>query len=288
MAIADGALFGISSLDDLWQQRMVNGDNEMPLLWNDSASNLPIAFMMVHHTTCATTLFAGLTVAQSYPPDVVDKLATDSLPKLKEWLAKNPQDGCTFETAVRRREWSLSPPQHQSDLSPEERKDYTDTVLYLQSKPALTGAAAPGAKSRYKGYQPYWNWDRYTKDPVNSPLFDGGEASMGGNGAKESHEGITLPGTGIIPPADGGACVTEGPFKNPPRDIADDSNPEVDAEGEADPAYHLALLSNPAESHKLSTDLYDGLKDLEADLREFAASVGFCIVSVTGHALALK
>lgn len=43
MAIADGALFGIHSLDDLWQQKMVAGDNEMLLLWNESASALPIA-----------------------------------------------------------------------------------------------------------------------------------------------------------------------------------------------------------------------------------------------------
>jgi hypothetical protein len=39
-----------------------------------------------------------------------------------------------------------------SDLSPEERKDYTDAVLCLQSKPALTSAAAPGAKSRFDDY----------------------------------------------------------------------------------------------------------------------------------------
>jgi hypothetical protein len=65
---------------------------------------------------------------------------------------------------------------------------------------------------------------------------------------------------------------------SPPRDVADDSDPEVDAEGEDDPAYHPAPLSNPAESHKLSTDLYDSLEDLEADLREFTASTGFCIV----------
>ncbi|KAH6617437.1 hypothetical protein F5144DRAFT_586453, partial [Chaetomium tenue] len=43
MAIADGALFGISSPDDLWQQRIPDGDNETHLLWNDSASTLPIA-----------------------------------------------------------------------------------------------------------------------------------------------------------------------------------------------------------------------------------------------------
>jgi hypothetical protein len=42
MAIADGALFGIYSLEELWQQRMVDGDNEMPLLWDEPASALPI------------------------------------------------------------------------------------------------------------------------------------------------------------------------------------------------------------------------------------------------------
>jgi tyrosinase len=63
----------------------------------------------------------------------------------------------------------------------------------------------------------YWNWDRYAKDPTNSPLFDGSEGSMGGNGAKEAHQGIPIPGApspyNIIPPADGGGCVTTGPFK---------------------------------------------------------------------------
>jgi tyrosinase len=60
---------------------------------------------MVQHTTWATALFAALATAQSYPPDAVDKLAADSLPRLKEYLVKNPQDRCTYETAVKRREW---------------------------------------------------------------------------------------------------------------------------------------------------------------------------------------
>ena len=60
---------------------------------------------MIQRTAWATALFAVLTTAQTYPPDAVDKLAADSLPKLKEYLAKNPQDGCTYETAVKRREW---------------------------------------------------------------------------------------------------------------------------------------------------------------------------------------
>ncbi|KAL2151694.1 hypothetical protein VTH82DRAFT_6792 [Thermothelomyces myriococcoides] len=206
---------------------------------------------MVLSKVWGAVLLAGVAVAQTYPPDVVDELAKESLPKLKEWLEKNPQGECTLETAVRRREWS--------DLTLEERKAYIDAVLCLQSKPALTSDQAPGAKSRfddyvvihmqqtprnhgstfflpwhryyiwhyenalreecgYTGYQPYWNWDRYAKDPVNSPLFDGSEGSMGSNGAYEEHQGIRFPGApppyDVIPPGEGGGCVTKGPFSN--------------------------------------------------------------------------
>jgi len=39
------------------------------------------------------------------------------------------------------------------DLSKQERKDYTDAVLCLQSKgPALTASLAPGARSKFDDY----------------------------------------------------------------------------------------------------------------------------------------
>ncbi|KAL2163816.1 hypothetical protein VTH06DRAFT_5875 [Thermothelomyces fergusii] len=206
---------------------------------------------MVLSKVWGAAFLAGLAVAQTYPPDIVDLLAKDSLPKLQEWLERNPQGECTYETAVRRREWS--------DLTIEERKAYVDAVLCLQSKAPLTSHLAPGARSRfddyvvihllqtgrnhgstfflpwhryfvwhyeqalrtecgYTGYQPYWNWDRYARDPVNSPLFDGSEGSMGSNGAYEPHQGIFFPGApppyNVIPPGDGGGCVTKGPFSN--------------------------------------------------------------------------
>jgi len=68
----------------------------------------------------------------------------------------------------------------------------------------------------YKGYQPYWNWGRWAMDPLNSPLFDGSDTSLSGNGVYAEH-GCTnaLPSNlNCIPPSNGGGCVDSGPFKN--------------------------------------------------------------------------
>ena len=39
----------------------------------------------------------------------------------------------------------------------------------------------------YKGYQPYWNWGKYNDLP-KSPIFNGDEWSMGGNGDYVAHK----------------------------------------------------------------------------------------------------
>jgi hypothetical protein len=69
----------------------------------------------------------------------------------------------------------------------------------------------------YTGYQPYWNWARYAEDPINSPLFNGNDSSMGGNGLPSIYPGIPSMGFkepyDMIPSAGGGGCVTTGPFK---------------------------------------------------------------------------
>ncbi|CAI6339633.1 unnamed protein product [Periconia digitata] len=61
----------------------------------------------------------------------------------------------------------------------------------------------------YKGAQPYWNWGKYSDLP-KSPIFNGDEWSMGGNGDYVKHGG----GMMGIPPGEGGGCVTKGPFGN--------------------------------------------------------------------------
>ncbi|KAK0656242.1 hypothetical protein B0T16DRAFT_316403 [Cercophora newfieldiana] len=61
----------------------------------------------------------------------------------------------------------------------------------------------------YTGTQPYWDWGRWAQDPEKSPIFDGSETSMSGNGKKISHRG-----TAFAPMGNGGGCVETGPFKN--------------------------------------------------------------------------
>ncbi|KAK1981675.1 hypothetical protein LZ30DRAFT_592215 [Colletotrichum cereale] len=67
----------------------------------------------------------------------------------------------------------------------------------------------------YDGYQPYWNWLAYRDAPSKSPMFDGSETSLSGNGAFKAHNG-SVSGRGFvhIPSGAGGGCVTEGPFAN--------------------------------------------------------------------------
>ena len=97
----------------------------------------------------------------------------------------------------------------------------------------------------YKGYQPvsafhrvlsgppktadlpcqYMNYDRYAADPVNSPMFNGNASSMGGQGAYNNYTGVPQPfkkPLDKIPPAGGGGCVMDGPFKKyvPPIRLA--------------------------------------------------------------------
>ncbi|KAF2270939.1 Di-copper centre-containing protein [Lojkania enalia] len=72
----------------------------------------------------------------------------------------------------------------------------------------------------YKGYQPYWNWGLTAATGLeNSPMLDGSEYSMSGNGEYIPNQGdINLGGNGlpdlILPAGSGGGCVTSGPFKD--------------------------------------------------------------------------
>ncbi|KAK6209976.1 hypothetical protein QIS74_11560 [Colletotrichum tabaci] len=73
----------------------------------------------------------------------------------------------------------------------------------------------------YKGTQPYWDWAKTAVTGVeNSPIFDGSETSMSGNGEFIPNQGdiiLTNPDgseAARLPSGTGGGCVTTGPFKN--------------------------------------------------------------------------
>lgn len=70
----------------------------------------------------------------------------------------------------------------------------------------------------YKGYIPYWNWIKSSKDMLNSPYFDGSELSQGGNGEWAPHSCTRrVPEAACITEVvqgRGGGCVKTGPYKD--------------------------------------------------------------------------
>ncbi|KAH6854785.1 hypothetical protein B0I37DRAFT_39569 [Chaetomium sp. MPI-CAGE-AT-0009] len=88
----------------------------------------------------------------------------------------------------------------------------------------------------YNGTQPYWDWGRWAQDPETSPIFDGSETSLSGNGEKIDHKA-----SGMVPAGNGGGCVLKGPFKDmvvhlgpvsPSIDPAPPRNPRADGYGD--------------------------------------------------------
>ncbi|WYZ40990.1 hypothetical protein EsH8_IV_001331 [Colletotrichum jinshuiense] len=73
----------------------------------------------------------------------------------------------------------------------------------------------------YKGTQPYWDWTKTAVTGLeNSPVFDGSETSISGDGEHIPDQGeliLTNPdGSEAVrlPTGNGGGCVTSGPFQN--------------------------------------------------------------------------
>ncbi|TVY16990.1 Tyrosinase-like protein orsC [Lachnellula arida] len=79
----------------------------------------------------------------------------------------------------------------------------------------------------YTGYQPvslvsqpcampYLTTPSTAADPLDSPIFDGGDYSMSGNGVYEAHNCTEALPTDLncIPAGQGGGCIYSGPFKN--------------------------------------------------------------------------
>ncbi|EPE34212.1 Di-copper centre-containing [Glarea lozoyensis ATCC 20868] len=219
---------------------------------------LPLALLAQAHSPPCTnktdaTRDAIMEIITSPHTDEVDLLAAKSLYTLSKWQKKHDRNNtCTIENAVRRREWSnLSgreriaytdavkclqrlPAKTNSTYAPGAKSRFDDFVVtHIEQTLSIHDTAnfltwhryyvytyekALRDECGYEGYQPYWNWGKYAKDPIHSPLFDGSETSMGGNGAYVNHTGVLITGTpapyDVIPPDQGGGCVTTGPFSN--------------------------------------------------------------------------
>ncbi|EDU42342.1 conserved hypothetical protein [Pyrenophora tritici-repentis Pt-1C-BFP] len=71
----------------------------------------------------------------------------------------------------------------------------------------------------YKGYLPYYNWALWADNPRASPLLDGSDTSISGDGEYVPGRNFScVPNPGRcfveVPPGQGGGCVASGPFKN--------------------------------------------------------------------------
>ncbi|KAH9214621.1 hypothetical protein DL95DRAFT_435895 [Leptodontidium sp. 2 PMI_412] len=208
---------------------------------------------LLYLLTALSLLFnSAAAIPQSFHlPDAVGLLAAKGLANLAVYQTK-AHSKCTVKNAVKRREWGdLSSPDKKkyiaavlclqskpsktpASVAPGARSRYDDFVLVHINQTLTIHATgnflswhryfvwayetALREECGYKGYQPYWNWGRYASDPINSPLFDGSDTSLSGNGLYYNHTGVPVTGApppfDVIPPGVGGGCVTTGPFKN--------------------------------------------------------------------------
>ncbi|KAL1652044.1 hypothetical protein SLS58_000168 [Diplodia intermedia] len=183
-----------------------------------------------------------------------DRLAAQALANLGEYVQANGyfSDSCKLENVAVRREWgtlsaeerkayisavqciSTKPSITPSELCPGCVTRYDDFVAthinqtltihgtgnFLSWHRYFTWSYEQALRNEcgYTGTQPYWNWPQYAEDPRNSPIFDGSDTSMSGDGVYQEHSPVYVPAAATpyitIPPADGGGCVASGPFKN--------------------------------------------------------------------------
>jgi tyrosinase len=92
---------------------------------------------------------------------------------------------------------------------PTNRNCATSVAIQVTAPPL-----SPHAPSNTKlGTIPYWEWGLDCGNVDKSPVFDGSETSMGGNGEKVSG-GSSAASMFGAKPGTGGGCVKKGPFSN--------------------------------------------------------------------------
>ena len=69
-------------------------------------------------------------------------------------------------------------------------------------------------KRPFPGTLQYWNWFKHQDDLSKSPVFDGSDTSLSGDGEFFLHNGSMAANRTIyLPSGKGGGCVKSGPFK---------------------------------------------------------------------------
>ncbi|KAH7393773.1 hypothetical protein DE146DRAFT_106924 [Phaeosphaeria sp. MPI-PUGE-AT-0046c] len=66
----------------------------------------------------------------------------------------------------------------------------------------------------FKGTVPYWNWPWWADDLAGSPLFDGSDTSIGGDGYWDASMPAIQNINYTFPRGNGGGCISSGPFTN--------------------------------------------------------------------------
>ncbi|KAH9903557.1 Di-copper centre-containing protein [Xylariomycetidae sp. FL2044] len=195
---------------------------------------------MLGPSTIGLAIVSGLLLAGSISADAVSDLWDAAQPNFEAKLASSKT--CTKDKLQVRQEWgdleamekkayidavlclTTSPSKLDQTKYPGAKTRYDDFVaVHINQTMTIHGTGNFLSWHRYytwayeqvlrnecgyNGTQPYWDWGRWAADPEASPLFDGSETSMSGNGEKTEHTSFMGGG------GNGGGCLTSGPFKN--------------------------------------------------------------------------
>lgn len=185
-----------------------------------------------------------------------DALTAKGLLNLKEHIAQNgfpSPDTCTWKNVAHRREWSRlkrseklnyidavkclaqKPALTPSSIAAGAKSRYDDFVVtHIQLSLVIHGNGNFLSWHRYylwtfeqtlrnecgyRGYLPYFHWAWWAEDPKKSPLLDGSDNSISGDGEYVAGRNATcVPNPArcfvILQPGAGGGCISSGPFKD--------------------------------------------------------------------------
>ncbi|KAH7378447.1 hypothetical protein DE146DRAFT_320127 [Phaeosphaeria sp. MPI-PUGE-AT-0046c] len=206
----------------------------------------------MHLPSCSAAVLAFSSITQAavlQTRDLLQDLQNQAIQSLKEAESNGgPTKSCTTENASVRQDWEMmgsddrkayitavqclmsSPSKSDPARVPGARTRYDDFVAQHINQTGTIHATgnflswhryyvwayekALRDECGYEGHQPYWNWFKYQDNLRASPVFDGSDTSMGGDGSFVAHNG-SVGGTGkiFLPSGQGGGCIMSGPFK---------------------------------------------------------------------------